>query len=172
MKTKKGFELNALMGIGITFVVVAMILSFGSTITKEVQEDQLELGSLTVDNKTIASALTTGIHVLLEDRPSCSISNSSISAINVTGSNLLVYDIYNWTKQDCTIVWQGMDIATEGLRWTYVATFIVETGAYNATKGGLEGLNEFADWLPTLALIIIAAVIIGIIVRYFGMGGT
>jgi len=43
---------------------------------------------------------------------------------------------------------------------------------WNASGKGLESLNTFADWLPTLALIVVAAVIIGIIVRYFAFGGA
>lgn len=38
---------------------------------------------------------------------------------------------------------------------------------YNATDNGLASIEEFSSWLPTLALIVVAAVIIGIIVRYF-----
>ena len=38
--------------------------------------------------------------------------------------------------------------------------------AYNASGNGLESLGTFSGWLPTVALIIIASVIIGIIVVY------
>ena len=40
---------------------------------------------------------------------------------------------------------------------------------YNATQYGLEGLEELASWLPTIAIIVAAAVIIGIIAAYFIM---
>jgi len=90
MKPKKGYDLRALAGLGITFVVVAIVLSFGSTIVQDIQDD------------------------------------------------------YNYDNST----------------------------AYNATEKGLEGLAEFADWLPTLALIVVAAIIIGIIVRYFAFGGA
>ena len=36
----------------------------------------------------------------------------------------------------------------------------------NATTDGLESLAELSSWLPTIALIVAAAVIIGIIVVY------
>ena len=36
----------------------------------------------------------------------------------------------------------------------------------NATTEGLDALDELASWLPTIALIVAAAVIIGIIVVY------
>jgi len=41
------------------------------------------------------------------------------------------------------------------------------TVASNITGEGLEGLETLGEWLPTIAVIIAAAVVIGIIVRYF-----
>ncbi|NIP41326.1 MAG: hypothetical protein GWO10_02030 [candidate division Zixibacteria bacterium] len=38
--------------------------------------------------------------------------------------------------------------------------------AQNATEEGLEALEELGSWLPTLALVIIAAIIIGVLVMY------
>jgi len=39
--------------------------------------------------------------------------------------------------------------------------------SYNASASGLIGIDTFADWLPTIAVILAAAVVIGIIVHYF-----
>lgn len=44
------------------------------------------------------------------------------------------------------------------------------TAGYNATCGGLEGTETFGDWLDTVALILVAAVVIGIIATSFGGG--
>lgn len=38
---------------------------------------------------------------------------------------------------------------------------------YNISAEGLTGLETLGEWLPTIAVIIAAAVVIGIIVRYF-----
>ena len=42
------------------------------------------------------------------------------------------------------------------------------SSAFNATCGGLSGTEIFGDWLDTIALIIVAAVVIGIITSSFG----
>jgi len=42
------------------------------------------------------------------------------------------------------------------------------SAGFNATCGGLDGANTFGDWLDTIALIIVAAVVIGIIATSFG----
>ena len=39
--------------------------------------------------------------------------------------------------------------------------------AFNATQEGLESLTELADWLPTLATIVAAAVVIGVISFFY-----
>ena len=39
--------------------------------------------------------------------------------------------------------------------------------AYNASGSGLQSLGTLASWLPTIAVIVAAAVVIGIIVLYF-----
>ena len=39
--------------------------------------------------------------------------------------------------------------------------------AYNATTQGLSGIKTFGDWLPTIAVISAAAVVIGLIYLYF-----
>jgi len=55
-----------------------------------------------------------------------------------------------------------------------VQTGTENTTEWNATHYGLQGLEELGSWLPTLAIIIVAAVIIGVISAWFmfGKGGA
>lgn len=48
--------------------------------------------------------------------------------------------------------------------------FDFDAGTYeaNVTTSGLSALGTFGDWLPTLALVVIAAIIIGVVVMYLG----
>ena len=39
--------------------------------------------------------------------------------------------------------------------------------AYNASANGLTSMGTLSGWLPTIAVIVAAAVVIGIIVAYF-----
>lgn len=41
------------------------------------------------------------------------------------------------------------------------------TLASNITKSALSGSDTMGDWLPTIAVIVAAAVVIGVIVKYF-----
>lgn len=38
--------------------------------------------------------------------------------------------------------------------------------AYNVSGFGLEGLNTLSKWIPTIALVVVIAVIVGIIIFY------
>lgn len=44
--------------------------------------------------------------------------------------------------------------------------------AFNATGYGLTGLNTLASYVPTIALVAVAAVVIGIILVFFGRRGS
>lgn len=44
----------------------------------------------------------------------------------------------------------------------------ITTGSYaeNATLSGQEAVDEFAGWLPTIAIVVVAAIILGILIVY------
>ncbi|MEE9238433.1 MAG: hypothetical protein V3U58_02615 [Thermodesulfobacteriota bacterium] len=44
--------------------------------------------------------------------------------------------------------------------------------AFNASGFGLDGLNTMAEFLPTIAIVAVAAIVIGIILVFFGRGRT
>jgi len=173
MKPKKGYDLKALIGIGISFVVVAIVLSFGSTITDEIQDEVTETGTTARVNVTGADTSMKSDDTETFDeqaRRDCSLSNMIVT--NTTTVDI-PFASGNYSIAACVLTWIGDAINNESsLNYSYTATYVDEKAAFNATEKGLEGLAEFADWLPTLALIIVAAVIIGIIVRYFAFGGA
>ncbi len=167
MKTKQGFELREVAGLALVFLVIAIVISFGSTITDELQEEVTETGSATTVNSTQTGAFVNGTTVTLETYPyECSISMTNV--YNGTGTEVL-FASTDYSVSGCNFVWLADDEAA--LNLSYTATW-AEGGGYNATVSGQDGLTTFADWLPTLALIVIAAVVIGIIVRYFAFSGA
>ena len=44
-------------------------------------------------------------------------------------------------------------------------TLTADSAAYNATSDGISGLAELSGWLPIIALVIAAGIVIGIVVR-------
>lgn len=47
---------------------------------------------------------------------------------------------------------------------------VADSTAYNISEFGLEGLLELGSWFPTIALVVAAAIIIGILVMSFAYG--
>ena len=173
MKYKKGFEIQALIGLGITFVVIAIVLSFGATILKNMQEGQVEGTTQWIYNETVSSlgndtkTILAGGHGLID----VAWIQTGAYLINVTGvgdANSTAIIIYNdgyaaITSQHDEGGW-GNDT---DFQVTYSYSYTIGNADYNASEYGMDSVSEFASWLPTLAIIIIAAVIIGIIIRYF-----
>jgi len=95
MKQEAKFEINELLGIGFTLVVLGIGIAYGLDVMQDVQEDM------------------------------------------ITGSANC-----NSTDQSAC----GVD--------------------YNATTNALEGVSKIPEKLPTIATVIVASVIIGILVRY------
>ena len=50
-------------------------------------------------------------------------------------------------------------------------TQTVNKTAFNATGFGLDGMNTMAEFLPTIAIVAVAAIVIGIILVFFGRPG-
>ena len=48
------------------------------------------------------------------------------------------------------------------------STQTVNATAFNASGFGLSGLNTMAEFIPTIAIVAVAAIIIGIILVFFG----
>lgn len=105
---KKGYTLQELAPIAISFVVIAVVLGIGATVLSDVQESQCDNFWNTSDAQA----------------PFCS-----------TAAN------------------NSADLG---------GTF-----AENASLSGMEAIGTLADWLPTIGVIVAAAVVIGIIVAYF-----
>jgi len=72
----------------------------------------------------------------------------------------------------------GMNIVVVGIALSLGLTILndfkddqtADSNAYNGTESAEEGLVKFTSYLPTIALVIVVSIIIGIIVRYLFMG--
>lgn len=59
----------------------------------------------------------------------------------------------------------GLTVLTD-----FKASQTAGSDAANGTQKAIDGLNKFTAYLPTIALVIVIAVIIGILVRYLAGG--
>ena len=61
----------------------------------------------------------------------------------------------------------GLTVLTD-----FKASQTANSDAANGTQKAIDGLNKFTQYLPTIALVVVIAVIIGILVRYLAGGGS
>ena len=60
----------------------------------------------------------------------------------------------------CTQYWDGMACYTNSTKEVVSTSLSV---AYNATGKGLTAISDFSSWMPTMVVIMIAVVILGLI---------
>ena len=155
----KGFAIAALGGIAITFIVVAIILSFGADILGDIRTDQLitNTGSVTIESFT-ANATLANLRI---------INDSTWLIRNKTVTYIQTID-YHIDFTTSVIRWVNTTADTQLINATYTYLYDEHPYEYNVSGSGLASVQKLGDWLPTIALVIIASVIIAIIMMYLG----
>jgi len=99
----------------------------------------------------------------LNDLPGTTITFVIIAVILGIGATIL-----STVRENQFAAIDGAVYNVTSARWENSTGSAVSSYATNATTNGLSGLNEMAGWQPTLAIVVIAAVVIGVI-GYFYM---
>ena len=174
---------GALGGLAIVLVVAAIIISVGAEILDNVQGQSSPESRLQENITFTAAADEANVAITGFNSPQTLI-NGTLVLYNISDgacgatyrdtpmgvanytlnvANNSVYIGFNDTASGIYLNWStGLDLCG-----SYDLTYY-ETAQYNVTQGGLEGTEIFGDWLDTIALIIVAAVVIGIIASSFG----
>lgn len=162
---KNAMPLGVLLSTGITIAVLIIVLVVSQLIIAGIQEDDSMLTSTTVTNeslvivngtaKTMGHSLVTSITAL----------GNATQDIDIAGN---VSYSTNADYSEITVTYLTKGATRFG--GTYNVTYVYgdRTHAYNTTIEGSDGLFELSDWLPLIALVIAAAVIVGIVMTYMG----
>ena len=172
-KKFKGLTVAALGGMALTVVVAAIIISMGSSILSGLQDIQEEIAYVTVTNEgpyifpNATDATPYNLNVTYYPVTSITIFNgTSVVTLSlnysVVNAALGQYNITNWNNSLGD---------TESVEVNYTYSRPEYTTAYNATGKGLTGMITFANWIPMIALVVVAAIVIGVIVTYLGKAG-
>jgi len=168
----KGFTLGDISTIAIVIVVAGVALGIGSVVMQDIQVDVRTptlSGNETVTMSSYAGTLAHGYVIgeltecwndTVDDADHDAILLEIPGQCNVTTEN---------TNQAGTVTMTGGNQSSSdhiNVSYTYDAFGIASQAAMNATVG----LGEVASWLPTIALVIAAALIIGIVFSSFMKG--
>lgn len=171
-KGQQSLNIASIGQIAITIVLAAIILGLGATILTKIQDTQSD-DSASI-NQTMTWIGNDSIMVFSQDRVD---TGSILFYINATlinaGGNFTV-DSRGINFTNFTTIWNGTDgnpnspnqIVTSELNASY--NFLIGSTARNTSNFGLDGVNTAAGFVPTVAIVAIAAVVIGVILLFFG----
>ena len=169
-----------MLSAGILFVVLVAVLGFGGQILGQVESTQLNVSTFRVTNQSVAVVDDTAVSLRVGSNMSGASGTGNypciktlVSAGNATfdvlasedGDTALTTDCYSIT---CTGDLAGGCGGIIQVSYDYVAS----KNAYNITSKGSSGLFKMGTWLPTIAIIVSAVVVIGILMLLFTFRGN
>ena len=87
--------------------------------------------------------------------------DSNITSLTI---NYQYWQPYANTEYTLDSLWGGVTVNhTDAFAANY--TYSATNTASNSTEYGMEGINKVAGWIPTIALVIAAAIVIGLVMR-------
>lgn len=172
----KGFTLAQFQTIALGFVLTAVVVSMGAYILNEMATTEQDNPSSTtaITNESLNFAVNNTWYTL-GHRPM-----ATLTAVYNDSAHTATYDSSLFNTQHSTsgaaqirmLANSSLGVApnvTVGTR--YVAYTYGSERYYNLTHKGLESLETFGDWLPLVAIAVVAAICIGVIIVYFQRKG-
>lgn len=161
-------DIKDLLGIGVMFVVLAVALAIGGVVLTNTFENQQTTETATeFQNATVTPGATGANYTVLDgDRQNCAFTIASCVVYNGTASAGTIalgagnYTLYAYSE--CSLYAQ-VDSADRNTSTWYVdcpATGSAFDFLYNSTEYGQESIVEFMSWAPTLAIVIMAVIIL------------
>lgn len=153
---------------GMVFVLAALILAIGAIVMTEVQTSDAILVYDHPFNETNITFAVNGTW-----RTLCNFTmdtaNFVVSVDNTT--RILDSTEYGLNASFCQFELRNSTVESVDAHlfsnYTHFGA-INETAAYNATTAGVTALGGFADWLPLLAITVVAGLIVAILLANFG----
>ena len=170
IKNKSGQEALGIASVGaiaITIVVAVIVLGLGSTILENIQGGQSDDSATTLDNESWTWTANNTLQPFVQDRV---VTSSVIVYCNVTTLPIAT----NYTVEGAGVrpinlsAGGGEDYAIDHCNFNMTYSYNIGSEAYNSSDYGMSGLNTMAEFVPTIAIVAIAAIIIGIVLVFFG----
>lgn len=155
------FTINDLGPMAIAILTVAVVLGLGASILSSFQTSQTDLAA-SYGNETLTWTGNNTAMGLSEAR----VIASSVVLYN---NGTLVNQGNNYTVGSNTITVVNTTSTVTWVTSDLNATYSYQYGSYarNSSDYGLTGVTTLASYVPTIALVIIASIVIGIILVFF-----
>ncbi len=157
------FTLAGFASIAIALLVAAVILGMGGTILDKIQTTQSD-GSATVANETFDWVENNSLFQFTETRTSSVVVYCNVTLM-VAGTNYTVNgDGFRVQNQTGAASVESFDNCRFNASYNYNFGSV----ARNSTDFGLTGIVTMAEFIPTIAIVAVAAIVIGLILVMFG----
>ena len=158
---QRALGINDLGTIAIGILIAVVILGIGGTILEKIQDTQGDTSVTLANNESLTWA---------GNNTAISFSQGNV----VTGSETVYNATDKFSTSEYTITSGSITFLntsndtwlTDKLNITY--SYKIGSPARNATGFGLQGISTFAEFVPTIAIVSVAAIVIGIILLFFG----
>ncbi len=167
-KGQQTMNISAIGTIAIALLIAAVILGLGGTILTTMQGAQTDTVSTTPFNESFSWLGNNTAQSFAQSRVNL---NSLVVYCNVS---LLTLDA-NYTVNSFGVTIINLSSTANGMGHNlqlcgFNMTYDYQSGseAYNASGFGLTGMTTVAEFIPTIAIIAMAAIIIGVLLLFFG----
>ena len=159
-------QVNSLLNFAILFVIISVAITLGAEILEDIRETQDDDTSVQPNNESITWTSNNTAIALKNDRlvdgtevlynGSKKVNKGANYTINYTGGVIRLLNQTEWAFFN--------NSATLDLNLSY--SKFIGSAQRNITDYGLSSQNTQAKWLPTVALVIIIAVVVGVLLTY------
>ena len=163
MRKGQAMNLANIGAIALALVLSVIVLGMGATILTKIQDAQTDTSSTLGDNESITWPGNNTAYGLVENRlivGTETLWNATDKMVRDTHYTL-VGNTLTFTNTSDDNVW-----VTDTLNITY--SYKIGSEAYNSSDSGLTGVVTLAEFVPTIAIIAAAAIVIGILLLFFG----
>ena len=159
MKVK--FQIQELLGIGLTLVVLGIGLSYGIEVMSDIRDDAADNAgtSTTATNEVITNASTAQKLAL-----DCTSGISCSAVMNTSGGFEYGTDNFSCSGESITLNMTGVVDEASTLYVNY--SCLTSRAEYNASVDAITSVAKIPSKMTTIATVVIAAVIIGVLVTY------
>ena len=162
-------ELQKIVPIVLVFIVAAIVMGFGAVVLSDIQVDFEEgaSGAETDEAQTVDNSTANDLDGSAFDDCVATVT----SVVNSTGNVLI--ESANYTVSGCTIIGStSLSLPYNSTGWlvNYTYTYTDHPKADAIVSNGTETINTMGKYLPTLALIMVASLIIMLVLGAFYLG--
>lgn len=179
LNSKKGFQITEVPSLIIVLIVITIVLGIGASILSNVQQTSTYSGLATAFYENSSFVALNGTEV--DFTPSDIVLDSGGKVHLVSGSCtgvILVNESHmdhttEFTVTGCSALLSNTTRNNTNYKANFTYTYNEYYIAYNITQQGMDAQYSLSSWQGTWVIIIAAAIVLGILGKYFFFkGGT